>query len=111
MRFITDHYRLNQKLVRNTYPSPRIGDNMQQLEGFHYATTLYINTGYFNIRLLSASQYMMKVVTEFGKFRYNHLPMGMWPLRDILQAKMDELLSNIKGVKVYIYYIIFLEKH
>ena len=31
VRFITDYLRLNQQLVRKPYPSPRIGDTMQQL--------------------------------------------------------------------------------
>ena len=32
VRLITDYRRLNQKLVRNPYPLPRIGNNMHQLE-------------------------------------------------------------------------------
>ena len=43
MRFIMDCCRLNQKLVRNTYPLPRIGETVKHLEGFQYANTLYLN--------------------------------------------------------------------
>ena len=71
---------------------------MQQLEGFRYATALDLNMGY----------YMMTVVTEFCKFRYNHLPMGICASEDIFQAKVDELLVDIEGVKTYIDDIIFL---
>ena len=45
MRFITDYPRLNQKLVRNPYPLPRIVETMQQLELFQYATALDLNEG------------------------------------------------------------------
>ena len=45
MSFITDYRRLNQKLVRNIYPLPIIGETMQQLEGFQHATALDINRG------------------------------------------------------------------
>ena len=41
-------------------------------------------------------------VTEFGKFRYNRLPMGTCASGDILKFKVDELLGDIKGVKTYI---------
>ena len=51
---------------------------------------------------------MTVVVTEFGTFRYNHLLMGMCILGDILQAKVDDLLSDIEGVKTYIDDILFL---
>ena len=47
VRFITDHCRLNRKLVRNMYPLPRIGKTMQQLEGLQYAKELYLNIGYY----------------------------------------------------------------
>ena len=35
-RFITDYHRPNQKLVSKPYPLPRIGENIQKLEGFQY---------------------------------------------------------------------------
>ena len=53
---------------------------------------------------------MIKIVTEFGKFKYNRLPMGMCASGDIFQSKVDELLSDIKGAKTYIYDIIVLGK-
>ena len=46
---------------------------MRHLEGFQYATALYLDMGHYTIRLSSTSQYMMAIVTEFGKFKYNHL--------------------------------------
>ena len=66
--------------------------------------------GYYTTRLSPASQDMMTIVTEFGKFRYNCLPMGMCTSGDIFQAKLDKLLGDIEGVKTYIDYIIVLGK-
>ena len=50
------------------------------------------------------------IVTEFGKFGYNRLPIGMCTSVDIFQAKVDKLLGDIKGVKIYINDILFLSK-
>ena len=50
---------------------------MQQLERYHYATVLDLNMGYYNISISPTSQDMTMIVTEFGKFRYKCLPMGM----------------------------------
>ena len=72
---------------------------MQKLERFQYATELYLNMGYYTIRLSPASQYTATIVTEFGKFRYNRLPMDMCALGDIFQAKVDELIGDVEGVK------------
>ena len=68
---------------------------MQQLEGFQYATSLDLNIGYYTIRLSLASQDTTTVVTEFGKFRYNRLPMCMCASGDMFQSKVDKLLGDI----------------
>ena len=50
------------------------------------------------------------IVTEFGKFGYNSLPMGMFDLGDIFQAKVDKLLGDIEGFKTYIADVLVLSK-
>ena len=45
---------------------------MQQLEGFQYVTALYINTGYYTIRIFPGSQDMTTKVTEFGKIQIQY---------------------------------------
>ena len=49
--FITDYHRLNQHMVRKPHTFPIIIKIMNQLEVFHYSTALYLNMGYYNIRL------------------------------------------------------------
>ena len=53
---------------------------------------------------------MTTIVTEFGKFEYNRLPMGMCASGDIFQAKVDELLGDFEGIKTYIDDILVLGK-
>ena len=55
--------------------------------------------GYYTIRLSPASQDMTGIVTEFGGFKYNRLPMGMCASGDLLQYKVNNLLGDIKGGK------------
>ena len=68
---------------------------MQNLEVFQYETALDIYIGYYTIRLFTASQDMTMIVTEFGKFRYNRLPMGICASGEIFQSKVDKLLGDI----------------
>ena len=65
---------------------------------------------YYTIRLSPSSQYTMTIVTGFGRFRYNRLPMGMCASGYIFQAKVDKLIRNIEGVKMYIDDIIISSK-
>ena len=97
-------------MVGKPHPLPRIGETMQQMEGLQYATELNINMRYYTIRLYPTSQDMTTIVTEYGKFRYNRLPMGMCTLGDIFQAKVDKILGDIEGVKTYADDILVLSK-
>ena len=110
MRLIKDQQNLNQKIVRNPYPLPGIGDTMQKPQGFQYVTVLELNMGYYIIDILPKSCNLTTIVTEFGKFRYNRVPMGMCTSGNIFQARVDELLSDIQGVKTYINDILILGK-
>ena len=53
---------------------------------------------------------MTMIVTSFGEFRHNRLPMGMCISGDIFEAKVENLLSDIKGVKTYIDNVLVLSK-
>ena len=83
---------------------------MQKLEGLHYVNKLYLKMGYYTIQIFTASQDMTAIFTEFGKFRYNCLSMGMCASGDIFQAKVDDMLCDIKGFKKYIVYLLALNK-
>ena len=67
--------------------------------------------GYYTIQLTRGSKGMTTIVTaEFGKFGYNCLPMEMRVSGDIFQAKVNELLGDIEGVKACIDDILVLCK-
>ena len=69
-----------------------------------------MNMGYYHIVLSEESSDMCTIVTEFGKFRYKRLPMGVSCSPDIFQAKIYELLGNIEGVKAYIDDILVIKR-
>ena len=102
VRVISDFRRLNTKIKRKPYPLPRISDTLQNMDGFTYASALDLNMGYYHIVLSPEAADMCTIVTEFGKFRYKRLPMGVAGSPDIFQAKINELLGDIDGIKAYI---------
>ena len=102
VRFISDFRKLNTKLKRKPYPLPRISDTLQNLDGFTYASSLDLNMGYYHIELSQEASDMCTIVTEWGKFRYRRLPMGVAGSPDIFQAKINELLGDIAEIKAYL---------
>ena len=67
--------------------------------------------GYYNIRLLPTIYDIMMIVTEFGKFKYKFLPVGMSDSGDVFQAKVDKIIGDIKGIKTYTNDILVLSKN
>ncbi|GFH49966.1 hypothetical protein CTEN210_06442 [Chaetoceros tenuissimus] len=102
VRFVTDFRKVNGLVVRKPFPIPRIADTLQQLEGFTFATALDLNMGYYTIPLAECSKDVTTIVTEFGKFRYTCLPMGMVVSGDVFQSKIYDLIGDIEGVRTYI---------
>ena len=66
--------------------------------------------GYYTIDILPKSCDLTTIVTEFGRFKYNIVQMGMWASSDIFQSKLDDIRGDIKGFKVYIGDILVLGK-
>ena len=110
VRFISDFRKLNKKIKRKPYPLPRIADLLQDLSGFTHATALDLSMGYYSIRLSNKSSDACTIITEFGKFRYKRLPMGVSCSPDIFQAKINELLGDIEGICAYIDDLLLLSK-
>ena len=93
---------LNKNLVRKPYPIPKIADVLQKLEGITYATALDLNMGYYTVRLDFSSQKLCTIITPWGKYQYQRLPMGVNVSPDVFQEKMSELMDGLEFVRTYL---------
>ena len=89
-------------MFKNPFKFPVIDNTMHQLKGFQYVISIDLNMVPCRIIIFPKIQYMTTIVTEFGKFRYNCLLIGMFASGDIFKEKLDGILGDIKGVKTYI---------
>jgi len=81
---------LNKRIVRRSYPIPKISTRLQELEGFTYAMALVLNMGNYTI------------IFPWGKYSYLQLPMGYAGSADIFQADMMDLMEALEYVRAYI---------
>ena len=58
--------------------------------------------GYYHIELIAKSKELCTIVTQWGKYKYQHIPMGLCNSTDIFQEKMSELFFSVDTVRVYI---------
>ena len=50
VHFLRNFQAVNKRLVRKSYPIPKISTVLQEMEGLTFATTLDLNMGYYTIR-------------------------------------------------------------
>jgi hypothetical protein len=89
VRFLSDFWEVNKRLVRKPFPIPKISTVLQELEGFSYATTLDLNMDYYTIRLDPDASKICMVIFPWSKYSYKRLPMGIAGSPDIFQGKMS----------------------
>ena len=68
LRSLADLRELNKRIKRKPYPLPKITDMLQKLEGFHFATSLDLNMGYYHIELTPNASRLCTVVLPWGKY-------------------------------------------
>jgi transposase InsO family protein len=110
VRFISDFRELNKRIKRQPYPIPKIQSLLLRLEGFKYGTSLDLNMGYYHIELSDQSKELCTITTQWGKYEYQRLPMGLCNSPDIFQEKMNELLIGLETVRVYLDDILHVTK-
>jgi hypothetical protein len=102
VRFSSDFWEVNERLVRKPFPIPKISMVLQEVEGFSYATTLDLNMGYYTIRLDPDASKICTIIFPWGKYFYKRLPMGIVGSPDIFQGKMSELMESLEFVRAYL---------
>ena len=102
VRFITDLREVNKRIIRKPFPIPKIGDIMQKLEGFQWATALDLNMGYYTIRVHPSSQKILTLILPWVKYQYKRLPMGLANSPDIFQEKMSTLMADLEFARTYL---------
>jgi hypothetical protein len=101
--WISDYRKLNEILVRSTYPLPRIQDILTRQTGYKFFTKIDISMQYYTFELTDRASWLCVIVTPFGKFRYKRLPMGVTLLSpDIAQQIMDEIFEDMEETEVYL---------
>ena len=98
VRICVDLKALNQSVLREIHPIPRVDEILAQLAGATYFTKLDANSGFWQIPLSSESKLLTTFLTPCGRYCFNQLPFGISSAPELFQKKINSLLTGLEGV-------------
>ena len=98
VRLCVDLKVLNESVLRETHPIPKVEDSLAQLSGATLFTKLDANSGFWQIPLSESSRLLTTFITPFGRYAFNKLPFGISSAPELFQKRINLILEGLEGV-------------
>ena len=77
VRICVDLKPLNQSVLREVHPIPKVDDTLAQLAGATVFSKIDANSGFWQIPLSKESRPLTTFITPYGRYLFNKLPFGI----------------------------------
>ena len=102
-RFCVYYRRLNSVTRKDSYPIPRIDDDLDAISGAKYFSTLDLRSGYHQVEIEKTSRHYTAFVTSSGLYEFDVLPFGLCNAPSTFQKLMNHVLQGLDGNICLIY--------
>ena len=98
LRICVDLKALNESVLREVHPIPKVDDTLAQLAGATLFSKLDANSGFWQIPLAKESRPLTTFITPFGRYHFNKLPFGISSAPELFQKRMNSILEGLDRV-------------
>lgn len=98
VRICVDLKPLNQNVLREVHPIPKVDDILAQLSGAKIFSKLDANSGFWQIPLTEKSKLLTTFITPWGRYCFNKLPFGISSVPEVYQKQMNHILEGLPGM-------------
>ena len=102
LRICVDLKPLNESVLREIHPLPKVDETLAQLHGATVFSKLDANSGFWQIPLAEKSKLLTTFITPNGRYCFNKLPFGISSASEHFQKRMSQILAGLDGVLVLI---------
>lgn len=93
-RLCVDYRALNNKTIKDRFPLPLIDDQITNLSGNKYFTSLDLASGYYQVPVAQESRPLTAFVTPDGHFEFKRMPFGLANAPAIFQRVINNMLGS-----------------
>ena len=96
-RVCVDYRRRNARTIKDSYPIPRIDDNLVALAGSMWFTSLHLNMAYHQVPLSEDDKEKTAFATpRGGLYQYSAMPFGLCNAPATFQRIIENALSRLQ---------------